>query len=123
MANELRIVVLEDRRMSDFGLFSTAAKNPPSNCPLVLPPVVDGKRLAPLYLFGCFHRRAMSRAIDDLGIGWASIAKGVHVQVWSSKYVSSVTNKGTIFTSRVLNETSFYERPLFTFHRMITIIS
>lgn len=109
--------------MSDSGSFSVPEKNPPSYCFSSPPLAVDGKLVMPLYLFDGFHRRAMSRAVEDYRIYWANLGKRGRLQLWSSRDDTPVTNKDMISIRRVLIEASSAENALFFFDRMLTTIS
>lgn len=63
----LRIMVWKDRWLNNFGLFAVVEKNPPPDRLSVPPPAVDGKLVLPLYFGNSFHRRAVSKTVDDFG--------------------------------------------------------
>lgn len=77
---KLRRKVHESRWMSEFGSFSVAEKNALLVCFIVPPSIVDGKLAVRLYLVDECHRSAVSTALDDSGIDWASFAKVALVQ-------------------------------------------
>lgn len=65
--------------VNGLGSFSVAKKNTPSDCFSVCVSAVNGKLEVPLYLFDGFHRRAMSRTINDSRMVGASFCKGAFV--------------------------------------------
>lgn len=91
--------------------------NPPA------PPFVNGKLDVSLYLTDGFHRRAMSRKMDDLEVDSASFAENAGVYFWLRKNGAPITNKQIMSISHVLIEAFSTKDPLSFFDRITANIS
>lgn len=106
--------------MNEFSPFPVAKMTPSGERCVQLASLTDGELAVPPYLIDGFHRRAISRTIDDHETDWTSLAKNAPVHAWPKSNRASMTSKQMIFISHIFNESSSTEKPLFFFDRTTT---
>lgn len=113
----------EGRCMNDVGSSSLLDNMLSSGCLSPSLPVVNSKLAGPLYLLKGFLRHAVSKTVGHSEVDWASLVKDAHVQFWSEKVGTPVTNTDVVSLSQVLGKTLLSGKLLFFSDRMIIAIS
>lgn len=109
--------------MNEFGSFSVSRKSAPSDRLAVLPPSVDARLVVLFYLCEGFHRRAVSRTVDDFEIDSARFAKGPRMQLSFTMNGTPFMNTGMISICQMISEAPSAEMLFSVLDRMITAIS